>query len=277
MASYLGLSKRFLPNLKQYEATTGRPISDKALQSYLYAALQTEADRKDAAYARERGFGFQQQGLDLQKQALADQKSAAKVSGITQLAGLPIQGALGYGVLKQAGLLGSKVAPAAAAGTTAAEIGAAAGTNFVSPTMAWSPYANLTSQGLLSGGAGTGGAQALLQTPTTFGTNLGAGATTAATTGTTAVPAAGAGAGAGTGAAAVLPYLGPAAAGYLGGSLLGGPLDKILPGGGKTGKAVGGAAGGALAGAAMGSVVPGVGTLVGGIIGGIIGGISSLF
>ena len=128
MANYLGLKNKFLPNLKQYEATTGRPISDRAMQSYLYSALQTEADRKDTAYARERQFGLQQQGLDLQKKAAEDAASAAKISGITQLAGLPIQGALGYGVLKQAGLLGAKTA---AAGTTG------------------------TAQGLLAGGAGT--------------------------------------------------------------------------------------------------------------------------
>lgn len=73
------------------------------------------------------------------------------------------------------------------------------------------------------------------------------------------------------------PLAAAGGAGLLGGALLGPTLDKILPGGGKTGKAVGGAAGGALAGAAAGSIVPGVGTVVGGLIGGAIGAISSLF
>jgi hypothetical protein len=70
--------------------------------------------------------------------------------------------------------------------------------------------------------------------------------------------------------------LGAAGAGMLGGQYLGPTLDKVLPGGGKTGRVVGGAAGGALAGAAMGSIVPGVGTLAGAVIGGIVGGVSEM-
>lgn len=276
MASYLGLSKKFLPNLKQYEATTGRPISDRAMQNYLYAALQTEADRKDTAYARERQFGFQQAGLDIQKQAIADQKSAAKISGITQLAGLPIQGALGYGVLKQAGLIGSKVAPTVPAGVSAAEIGTAAGTNFVSPTMAWSPYGNLTSQGLLSGGTGSGGAQALLNTPTTFGGTAAGAGNLAVGTGATASTAAAAPTGAGL-LGTIAPYAVPAGVGFLGAKLLGGPLDKILPGGGKTGRVVGETAGGALAGWAAGAAIGSGAGPIGAVIGGVVGFISSLF
>ncbi len=240
MASYLGLQKKFLPNLKQYEATTGRPISDRALQSYLYAALQTEADRKDAAYARERGFGFQQQGLDIQKQAIKDQAAANKISGITQLAGLPIQGALGYGVLKQAGLLGAKPAMGTAqgllggAGSTA--VGAGAQTGLA------------TAGELLTGGAASTSAGAIAAAPTGAGF-LGT----------------------------IAPYAGPAGAGFLGAKLLGGPLDKILPGGGKTGQVIGGTAGGALAGFAAGAAIGSGAGPIGAVIGGIIGGISSLF
>jgi hypothetical protein len=82
-----------------------------------------------------------------------------------------------------------------------------------------------------------------------------------------------AGTAAGLGATSLL---GPAAAGFVGGSLLGKTFDKILPGGGKTGAAVGGAAGGALAGAAMGSVVPGVGTAIGAVVGGVVGAVGEM-
>ena len=106
MASYLGLQKKFLPNLRQYEATTGRQISDKAMQSYLYAALQTEADRRD----RERSFGLQERSLAMQDRAYKDQASAATIKGITDIAGLPIQGYLGYKALQSAGVIGKGAA-----------------------------------------------------------------------------------------------------------------------------------------------------------------------
>jgi len=55
--------------------------------------------------------------LALQEQAYADQKKANRTSGFLQLANLPIQGALGYWVLKKAGLLGAANAvPMAPAG-----------------------------------------------------------------------------------------------------------------------------------------------------------------
>lgn len=44
--------------------------------------------------------------VELQEQAYADQKKANRVSGAVSLLNLPIQGAMGYGVLKKTGLLG---------------------------------------------------------------------------------------------------------------------------------------------------------------------------
>jgi hypothetical protein len=268
MASYLGSQKKFLPNLKQYEATTGRPISDKAMQNYLYASLQTEADRADARYARERQFELTQQGLDLQKQSIADTKSANKISGITQLAGLPLQGYLGYKAGEKAGLWGGTPAPTAAA--PAVDPFAGAGT----------PVTTGTSQGLLTGDTGTVGAQTGLAAGTQAGLS-----TTA--TGAAAAGTAGYGMAEGAGSSGVIagsegvgllgtygPVAGASVAGMWG-------MNKLLGTGGPghqggevhTSNILGGAA----AGAAMGSIIPGVGTLVGGIIGGAIGAIGSLF
>lgn len=73
--------------------------------------------------------------IDLQEQAYADQKKANRMSGLLQLANLPIQGALGYGVLKKAGLLGAAnavpMAPAGAGlGPGGIPMQSAAGTGF---------------------------------------------------------------------------------------------------------------------------------------------------
>lgn len=245
MASYLGLQKKFLPNLKQYEATTGRPVSDRAMQNYLYAALQTEADRKDTAYARERQFGLQQQSLDLQKQSIADTASANKISGVTQLAGLPFQGYLGYKAGEKAGLWGgTPTPPAATVGTSQGLIGGAGATT---------AQAGLTAPGTFAGSTGyMGAATPAMYAPEMYGgvaATEGAGAGLLGTAGTVALPAAG---------------------GAFVGHTLGKPVSKLLGTHQKTTEDVMGVAGGAAMGFAVGGPV-------GAVIGGAIGFVSSLF
>lgn len=244
MASYLGLSKKFLPNLRQYEATTGRQISDKAMQNYLYAALQTEADRKD----RERQFGLQERGLNIQEKAYKDQASAATMKGITDIAGLPVQGYLGYKALQSAGVFG-KTAPAV---TTAATTG--------------------TAQGLLAGGTAPITAQGAvgLSVPE-ISAGLGYGA--AETPGLAATFAGGETAGSGLLGAGALPALG---VGLLSGGA-GYGLSKLLHANKDITKGITGTAAGIGAGAMLGAEIGSIGGPLGALIGGAIGFISSLF
>ncbi len=143
-------------------------------------------------------------------------------------------------------------------------------------------YGAAKSMGWLGGGAATAQGAVAPAAASTLGAQGLASAAYPGIAGGTAAPGAVGGMSAvGAGSPGLLataaPFAAAGGAGLLGGALLGPTLDKILPGGGKTGKAVGGAAGGAIAGAAAGSIVPGVGTVVGGLIGGAIGAISSLF
>jgi len=241
MASYLGLSKKFLPNLRQYEATTGRQISDKAMQNYLYAALQTEADRRD----RERSFGLQERGLAMQDRAYKDQASAATMKGITDIAGLPVQGYLGYKALQKAGIIGGTPTPAAPAVTAGG------------------------AQALLPGAVGTtGGVQGSLlgvSTPEAVAGISSGAAETPGLLGTFDAATAGGGF-LGTLGSTVLP--GAAGAGI--GKLVGKPIAKALGMHEKTVSDTLGVLGGAGVGFAMGGPI-------GGLIGGAIGFISSLF
>lgn len=258
---YSGLLNAAFPRISQYEASTGRRIRPQVVQGLLQADLDKAKQFAMEENIRNQQLSMQQQQLDIQKQQVADQNRAAMVGGAGQLAQLP----LAYSAGKNLGWWGTP------------KPGVVQSTNAV-------PYANATttspallSQGTAQGAVGAAGTTAGAQVPLMAAQNtastgavsygsvageMGAGLGTAST------------AGASVGLGAVLA---PAGAGLLGGSLLGPTLNKILPGGGKTGRVVGGVAGGAAAGAAMGSIVPGIGTLVGAAIGGLVGGISELF
>ncbi len=56
---------RILPSIKQYEATTGRAISDKALKAFSEQEFETAANRA----AQNKSLALQEHGLDIQKWA----------------------------------------------------------------------------------------------------------------------------------------------------------------------------------------------------------------
>jgi hypothetical protein len=217
------------------------------------------AANKDVQEARIRSDNeFRNRQLSLQEQAQKDAASAANVSGIASIGQLGLEGYLGYKYLTKA--------------PSALEIAQANYLKGLTPST--TPVVNMTGAGVGSGGllpasgAGVGSGVPLMSA-----------ANAAPTAPSLTAGLSGAEYGGGVGAAsegsifsAATPYLAPVGAGILGGKLLGPTLDKILPGGGKAGKAIGGAAGGAATGAAIGSIIPGVGTAVGGVVGGIIGG-----
>jgi len=271
-----GLIDRIMPRIKQYEATTGRKISQSMLDALMKGQLSAEVDKAQ-----------QTRAIDLQEEQFANQKEqqdkaakAASIKGYVDTASTAGMGYLTYKAVTKPSamseLLAYQKSLGAVPGATAADITTGA---FSAPTAEAAGY-GLTAPGYTA--PALTGAQTTLAGGTTA---VGAQSGSAAFTGATGTAAYGSAEGAGAagvlgaeggGLAAIAPYAGPAAAGFAGGKLLGPTLDKVLPGGGKPGKAVGGAAGGALAGAAVGSVVPGVGTAIGAVVGGIIGGVSSL-
>lgn len=241
----------------QRRALTGLPSSYQETRGLYDAALDYDARKAaDAARLEEQRSQFNA-SLDLQKRAQKGQELASVVGGVGQFAQLPIA----YGAAKNMGLLPKGfqlTSPSTWGGGSAPNLlGATGATGAVTTAQgAVAPVAAVPAQSAaFTGATGTAG----------FGAAEGSGAAGVL------------GAESGGLLSTVAPYAGPVGAGLLGGSLLGPTLDKILPGGGRAGKAVGGAAGGAMAGAAMGSVVPGVGTLVGGLIGGALGALGSLF
>lgn len=273
------LLDRIKPRISQWEATTGRRISPSMLDALIKGQLDAEA-----------GKATQERALDLQERGLADAKDAANkaskaatTKGYVDTASTAGMGYLTYKAVTKPSAMSELIAYQKSIGATPAITGAditAAGGSFGAPTAEAAGY-GLTAPGYTAP-AFTGAQTTLAGGTTATGAQLipEAGGFSGAGIGDFAVEA-GAGeglgsAGAASGFASLAPYAGPAAAGFAGGKLLGPTLDKVLPGGGKPGKAVGGAAGGALAGAAVGSVVPGVGTAIGAVVGGIIGGVSSL-
>lgn len=85
-----------LPQIRQYEATTGRKISSEAMRAMLEGSFQAA----DANANQSQQLALQQESLDFQKSQakkdLAAQKSAATVSGITQIGGTALQGGMMY-------------------------------------------------------------------------------------------------------------------------------------------------------------------------------------
>jgi hypothetical protein len=242
---YSGLLQNVYPQLNQWSVARGRRPSQQMVRGLLGADAFKAKQLAMQEYATNQRIGIEQQRTNILQDQADAQKTAGMVGGVGQLAMLP----LAYGAAKSSGML-----PQGFQLTSPSTWGGGGGAN--------------TAQGLVGAGGATGGATTQLA-PSAF---QGAGTGMAEGAGFTLGSEAGGGL-----LSTAAPYAGVAGAGLLGGSMLGPTLDKILPGGGKTGKVVGGAAGGALAGAAIGSVLPGPGTLVGGAIGGIIGGISSLF
>jgi len=272
------LLDRIKPRISQWEATTGRRISPSMLDALIKGQLDAEA-----------GKATQERALDLQERGLADAKDAANkaskaatTKGYVDTASTAGMGYLTYKAVTKPSAMSELLAYQKSIGATPAITGAditAAGGAFSAPTAEAAGY-GLTAPGYTA--PALTGAQTTLAGGTAA---VGAQSGSAAFTGATGTAAYGSAEGAGAagvlgaeggGLAAIAPFAGPAAAGLVGGKLLGNTLDKVLPGGGKTGAAVGGAAGGALAGAAVGSVVPVVGTAIGAIVGGVIGGIGSL-
>jgi hypothetical protein len=242
---YSGLLNAAMPRINQWSAARGRRVPSQIVQGLLQADLDKSKQFSMMENTRNKQLNMEQQRIDILKEQQEAQEMAGMVGGVGQIAQLP----LAYGAGKSMGWWGgAKTAGTAGAGAQAA----------VAPAVA-STGAQTAAYGVPMAGAAPYSATPALSYGVAGEVGGGVAAESAGLLGTLA------------------PFAGPAAAGLLGGTLLADPLNKILPGGGKTGKAIGGAAGGAMAGAAMGSVVPGVGTLVGAGIGALVGGISSLF
>jgi len=278
-----GLIDRIMPRIKQYEATTGRKISQSVLDALMKGQLSAEVDKAQ-----------QTRAIDLQEEQFANQKDqqkkaakAASVKGYVDTASTAGMGYLTYKAVTKPSAMSELLAYQKSIGATPAITGAditAAGGSFGAPTAEAAGY-GLTAPGYtapaftgaqttLAGGTAASGAQA---TPAVYGTGEYAAYD--------ASLAAGASEGVGT-ATSAASMLGPVAGG-VGGGLLGADLavNKLhlfgagKPGhmGGETntaaavGGAVGGAAGGALIGSQVGSVGGPVGAAVGAIVGGVVG------
>lgn len=265
MAYQSNLMGDFWRGYKQKRIGTGMPLSQNEMTGLMSPMLQYDAQKADAYNLREQQASEFNRRMSLAEQAQKDQANANKISGVTQLAMLP----MAYQSAKGLGWVGGGTAPAPAAQAP----------NLLSsgvPTTNVAPY---SAQGSV-GAAGTAGG---VQYASTAG--LASEATgTAGTAGYGMAEGAGSagiisgsegGAGLLGAASSYAPVVG---AGYLGGQFGHRLADKYSPIGGEKEKRIGGGiVGGAAAGAAVGSIVPGVGTAVGAIVGGIIGGISSLF
>lgn len=106
---------KILPQIRQYEATTGRKISQKTLQALMKGELDAAQQNATNSRLADSLIATRKASVDLQKQALTNEKKAAKASGIFQVAGTAIQAGQ---LLKNSGLFGG--APATA--TTAAPV-----------------------------------------------------------------------------------------------------------------------------------------------------------
>lgn len=239
-----------LPQIRQYEATTGRSISPGALESLLRAQYRSQAERS-LQYAqlgeRKREFDIQQEAQEKQRKKEA---AAARTSGAIQLGGTALQTA----ILGKAGYLGTTVQ-----GALGGPIGgpAVSTTPFV-PTAV--PHTTLsTSLGSSTiTGAGVQGAS-------TTGSQVVAGELLAAQPAVNVPGAAATSGGATALAPAAPPIIAPAVAGFG----IGAVSQKIFPGRGPRTRA--GVGGGAVAGAAIGAPAGPVGMVVGAIIGGVSG------
>lgn len=232
------LFSKIMPQIRQYEATTGRKISQKALQALMKGELNVASERamrdRDAASV----IATRKADLDLRRQALADKKKAAKASGLVQLGGMAIQGGQ---LLKSSGLFGgtkiAETAPVALSTTAPTATALSTGAQLQTVGTLTAPTAAVTAPSL------TGVAELTAPAATTATTTAGA----------SVMPSA--------------PQLAAVTASAKAGGWLGAQksFQEITPWGGKnTERKAGAAIGGAIAG---GMVAGPVGAVVGGLYG----------
>lgn len=104
---YSGLLNSAYPQLTQYETARRRRPSAQMVQGLLGADLYGAKQLAMRQASLDKELSMRQQQVDIQKQAQSDAKMAGMVSGVGQLAQLP----MAYGIAKSTGLLGSS-APA---------------------------------------------------------------------------------------------------------------------------------------------------------------------
>jgi hypothetical protein len=233
------LVESIMPQIQQYEATTGRKISRSMMDSLFRKQLEVMAEKD----TQTRALDLQQQQINSQDLAAKNAASAAKTSGIVQSVSTAGTLGLGYKYLSQN-------QPAPAVGTTPA----------VAPTSAPA----VGGQAALTGSTPAVGGQSAMvgvsAPESVAGSGMGEGL--AGTFGE-GYGAAGSGIGVGTFA---YPAAGAAVA-----HALGTPLAKVLNTHPKTTADVAGTSAGAAIGGAMAA-----GTTVGGPVGAVIGGVVGL-
>lgn len=253
---------RIRPKIQQWESVSGRRVSPGVLREWIDAELSQEANKANAS----RGLDIQQGQLDLNREKAKNEASAAKYSGVGQLAttGMGL-----YGLGKEAGLWGGASATTPGATTTGmtglSASGSVGGIGATAPTIAGGgAQAQLTTPAISTLANGTTAAEGTIGTgATASGTGTGIG---------------GLGLGAGLGAVG----LAGAAGGMLGSKLSENDLvQKTTPWGGEKTERMAGSVGvgmgaGALVGSQIGSIGgpwgAGIGAVVGGIVGAVGGG-----
>jgi len=269
-----GMIDRIMPRIKQWEATTGRKISQSMLDALMKGQLSAEVDKAQ-----------QTRAIDLQEEQFANQKEqqkkaakAASIKGYVDTASTAGMGYLTYKAVTKPSAMSEYLAAmkgtgAAGTGITDASIASASG-SFSAPTAEAAGY-GLTAPGYtapaftgaqtaIGGGtaavggqaalAGEAGSLAAYDASLAAGAAEGVGSTAGATTGSGVI-------------GAVSPYIAPAAI-ALSGRPVGKLIAKTLGTHEKTTQDVTEAAAYAGAGFMIGGPV---GAVVGGIIGGIKG------
>ena len=284
MAYQSNLLNDFWRSYRQKRIGTGQPLSQSEMGGLLGPMLEFDARKAQEIGQRQQRQAELDRQFSLQEQAQKDQRSAAIVGGVGQIAQLP----MAYGAAKSTGMIPKSfelLKPGTWGGVTPPT------TPMVSPTAPTTQGTNL--MGGDSSPTAAGGATAMGQVGAAGplgGAQL-SGAAYPGIAGGTAVPgavgemsAAGAGAAAETAGAGLLGTASgaalPAAVGSFAGRMLGKPISKALGTHEKTTTDVAGVLAGAAAGAVAGGVATswsGPGAVIGAGVGFIIGGISALF
>lgn len=236
--------------IRQFQTTTGRRITPEALQALLAAELDVQASRSADNRALELRELAIEEDIKLGRERLDAEKNAAKMGGITQLAGTAVQG----GMLLKGTSVGKAIGGGIKSG--AQKLGSAIGFG--------SPAVSGTTQ-LATMGAGGTGTAAFAYNPAVASLQAGApavGPAAASAPGAVSANTA-SGSAAGTVGGTVLPATAGASAGRLGGDL--------LFQGDSTAKDVGTIGGGAAVGAYLGAPGGPVGMAIGAVIGAAVG------
>jgi hypothetical protein len=108
---------RVMPKIKQYEATTGRRLSPKMLESLMAAELDVESKNATDNAFRSKSLELSERGLALNEKQAKDQAASAKVGGITGLASTAATGYLGYQYLNKPSPMAEYLASMKGSGT----------------------------------------------------------------------------------------------------------------------------------------------------------------